>query len=160
MTEDFLLGERYLKTPETTKRFLQALPIQDIPAHCVVVKPLDDADPERDQIKSVTFFVDPDQLSALVVLANHGDPDRENVTVPWGAGCQVMGIVAYRELEREHPRAIVGMTDLSARHTVRPTLGKNVMSFTAPWPLFFEDGTKRGRQLFAARDVAISGLIG
>jgi len=138
MTEDFLLGERYLKTPETTKRFLQSLPLQDIPANFVVVKPLDAVDADKDDIKSVTFFVEPDQLSALVVLANYADPERENVAVPWGAGCQVMGIWAYRELEREHPRGVIGMTDLSARHTVRPSLGKNIMSFTAPWPLFLK----------------------
>ena len=138
MTDDFLLGERYLKTPETTKQFLQALPLRDIPAKFVVVKPLEAADPEREDIKNVTFFVEPDQLSALVVLANYADPGQDNVTVPWGAGCQVMGIMAYRELEREHPRGIIGMTDLSARHTVRPSLGKTVMSFTMPWPLFLK----------------------
>ena len=43
---------------------------------------------------------------------------------------------AYRELEREHPRAVVGLTDISARQAVRPSLGKHVMSFTAPWPVF------------------------
>jgi hypothetical protein len=47
-----------------------------------------------------------------------------------------MGIFGYRELEREHPRAIIGLTDLSARETVRASLGKDLMSFTAPWPVF------------------------
>jgi hypothetical protein len=47
-----------------------------------------------------------------------------------------MGIFAYRELERAHPRALVGMTDLSARLNVRASLGRNVLSFTMPWPLF------------------------
>ncbi|MFB3917166.1 MAG: DUF169 domain-containing protein [Terriglobales bacterium] len=138
MTDDFLLGERYLKDPEVTKRFLQALPMRDIPAQYVVVKPLDQADPERDNIKNITFFVDPDQLSALVVLANYTHPDLENIIVPWGAGCQIIGIFAYRELDREHPRGLIGMTDLSARLNTRASVGKNVMSFTAPWPLFLK----------------------
>jgi hypothetical protein len=136
MTDDFLLGERYLKNPEATKRFLAALPLRDIPAQYVIVKPLDSTDPQSEDIKSVTFFVDPDRLSALVILANYVDPDKENVIVPWAAGCQVMGIFGYRELEREHPRAIVGLTDISARERVRASLGKDVMSFTAPWPVF------------------------
>jgi hypothetical protein len=135
MTDDFLLGERYLKSPETTRRFLDVLPMRDIPAKYVVVEPLTLADPKKQDIKSVTFFVDPDQLSALVILANCVNPEKENVTIPWGAGCQEIGIFAYRELEREHPRAVVGLTDISAREVVRPSLGKDVMSFTAPWPV-------------------------
>ena len=134
--DDFLHGERYLKTAQVTRRFLETLPMRDIPAQYVVVKPLDASDPDKDDIKSVTFFVDPEQFSALVVLANYTEPDLDNVAVPWGAGCQVMGIFAYRELERAHPRALVGLTDLSARLNVRASLGKNVLSFTMPWPLF------------------------
>jgi hypothetical protein len=104
----------------------------------VVVTPLDQVGPEQDDVKNVTFFVDPDGLSALVILANYERPDAENVIVPWAAGCQVMGICAYRELDREHPRGLIGMTDISARRNVRATLGEHALSFTAPWPLFQE----------------------
>jgi hypothetical protein len=138
LAEDFLKGERYIKSPEETQRFVQTLPIRDIPAQFVVVKPIDRADPEKDDIKSITFFVDSDSLSALVILANYPRPESENVIIPWAAGCQVMGILAYKELAREHPRALVGMTDISARKNVRATLGEHTLSFTAPWPLFQE----------------------
>ena len=138
MADDFLHGERYLRDPETTRRFVEALPMRDIPAGFVVVKPLGETDPEREDVKSVTFFVDPDRLSALVILANYTRPDAENVIVPWAAGCQVMGIYAYRELERERPRGLIGLTDISARKNIRPILGEYVLSFTAPWPLFRE----------------------
>jgi hypothetical protein len=134
--DDFLHGERYLKDPDSTRRFLDVLPMRDIPAHFVIVKPLEEVDPEHDEIKSVTFFVDPDRLSALVILANYAHPAPDSVIIPWGAGCQVMGIFAYDELERERPRGLVGMTDISARNNVRSVLGPHVMSFTAPWPLF------------------------
>ncbi len=136
MADDFLRGERYLKDPETTRRFVDSLPMRDIPARFVLVKPLELTDPERDDVKSVTFFVDPDRLSALVILANYDRPDSDSVIIPWAAGCQVMGIFAYRELERERPRALIGLTDISARKNVRQILGEYVMSFTAPWPLF------------------------
>ena len=138
MADDFLKGERYIKSPEDTRRFIESLPIRDIPAKFVVVRPLDQIDPEKDDVKNVTFFVDPDGLSALVILANYSRPEAENVIIPWAAGCQVMGICAYRELDREHPRGLVGMTDISARKNVRATLGENALSFTAPWPLFQE----------------------
>jgi hypothetical protein len=138
LSEDFLKGERYIKSPADTQRFVQSLPVRDIPAEFVVVKPLDQIDPEKDDVKNVTFFVDPDGLSALVILASYERPDAENVIIPWAAGCQVLGILAYRELDREHPRGLVGMTDISARKNVRATLGEHALSFTAPWPLFQE----------------------
>ncbi len=136
--DDFLQGERYVKDPECTRAFVQSLPIRDIPAKYVLVKPLANTDPEQEQVKSVTFFVEPDALSSLVILANYAHPERENVAIPWAAACQVMGILAYRELEQPHPRALVGLTDISARKNTRATLGKNVLSFTAPWPVFLE----------------------
>lgn len=138
MADDFLEGERYVASPAATQKFVDSLPMRDIPAKFVVVKPLDQVDPERDDIKNVTFFVDPDALSALVILANYRNPDADNVIVPWAAGCQVMGIFAFRELERERPRGLIGMTDISARKNVRATLGEHALSFTAPWPLFQE----------------------
>ncbi len=133
--DDFLHGEKYQADAATTARFVEALPMREIPARFVVVKPLDQV-AEGEVPQSVTFFVDPDQLSALVVLANHGDPKGESVIIPWAAACQVMGILAYREGERNPPRGLVGMTDLSARRNVRAVLGPHVMSFTAPWALF------------------------
>lgn len=138
LAEDFLLGERYKQSAKCTKAFVENLPICDIPAKYVIAKPLESVDPEHDQVKSVSFFVEPDALSALVILANYAHADRENVAMPYAAACQVMGILAYRELESEHPRALVGMTDISARKNTRATLGKNIMSFTAPWPVFLE----------------------
>jgi len=138
LADDFLKGERYIKDPEGTKRFLENLPLRDIPSKFVLVKPVGQVDPEKDDVKNVTFFVDPDRLSALVILANYERPQEENVIIPWAAGCQVMGILAYRELDREHPRGLVGMTDISARKNVRATLGQHALSFTAPWPLFQE----------------------
>lgn len=138
MADDFIAGERYIKTPEDAQRFVRSLPMQDIPAKYVIVKPLDQADPDKDDIKNVTFFVDPDRLSALVLLAGYGNPDKESVIVPWAAGCQVPGVLAYRELERDRPRGLVGLTDITARRNVRTILGEHILSFTAPWPLFLE----------------------
>jgi len=145
MADDFLKGERYLGNPEDAFRFVEGLPMRKVPAKFVVVRPLDQIDPEGDDIKNVTFFVDPDGLSALVILASYGNPDSDNVIIPWAAACQVPGILAYRELDRERPRGLVGMTDIRARKNVRATLGENVLSFTAPWPLFQEmEGSVEG----------------
>ena len=76
MADNFLQGERYLKTPQMTERFLQYAPVRDIPARYVVIKPLSLTHPERDDIRSLTFSVSPDQLSALVILANYANGDK------------------------------------------------------------------------------------
>ena len=131
-------GERYVKDAESAGRWLEALPLREIPAKVVVAKPLIDVDAEIDAIQNVTFFANPDQLSALVVMANHVRPEKENVGIPYAAACQLIGILAYEELERDHPRALVGLTDISARKNTRRPLGSNVLSFTAPWPMFLE----------------------
>lgn len=138
LAPDFLLGERYINNPETTQRFLDSLPMIDIGGKFVVAQPIENVNLNSDELKSVTFFVEPDALSALVILANHTRPEIENVGVPWAAGCQVMGIYGYEELKRDCPRALIGMTDISARKNTRALLGKHVMSFTAPWKMFLE----------------------
>jgi hypothetical protein len=136
--DDFLHGERYVKTPDLAKKFHEGLPKRDIPAQYIVFRPLRDVEPEKDVPRAVIFFVDPDQLSALAVLANYAREDNENVCIPWAAGCQTLGIYAYREGESEKPRAVLGLTDLSARLEIRKQLGANLMTFTVPAAMFEE----------------------
>ncbi|HUT54844.1 MAG TPA: DUF169 domain-containing protein [bacterium] len=136
--DHFVRGERYVKTPELVKKFVEALPITQIPEPYVVLKPLKDVDPEKETPEAVIFLADPDQLSALVVLANYARPGNENVIIPYAAGCQTIGIYPYREARSETPRAVIGLTDLSARQNLRSSIGDNLMTFTAPWKLFCE----------------------
>lgn len=136
MLEDFLHGEGYVKTPEVTERFVQSMPMVEIPVQYVVFKPLSAiGGEEKPQV--IVFFVTPDQLSALVVLANYARGSCENAIIPWGAGCQTVGIFAYREAASDKPRAVVGMTDLSARSYLR-RLGKDIMTVALPYRLFEE----------------------
>ena len=136
MAEEFLQGERYLKSPQVVAKFLAGLPIIDIPSRYVVMKPLREVDFTRDNVRSITFLVNPDQLSALVVLANYEGEHNENVVIPFAAGCQAIGICTYRENEQENPRAVVGLVDLSARKNVRRQLGKDMMSFSVTAEMF------------------------
>jgi uncharacterized protein (DUF169 family) len=135
---NFVHGERYLKTPDQVKKFIECLPIIDIPATVVVFKPLPEVDPNQEKLQVVIFFVDPDQLAALVVLANYGRGDNQNVIIPYAAGCQTIGIYPYREAKAEKPRAVVGLTDLSARVYIRKQLGDNLMTFAVPLTMFEE----------------------
>lgn len=137
--DNFLHGERYIKSPELVHKFLDVLPMTDIPEAYVVFKPLADIDPLKEKPQTIIFFANPDQLSALVVLANFGRGDNENVIIPYAAGCQTIGIYPYREARSAKPRAVVGLTDLSARVYVRNQLGDpHLMTFAAPFALFEE----------------------
>ena len=136
MAEEFLLGERYMKDADCARRFVEEMPITDIPAKYVVLRPMTEGDLDNKEVRSITLLVNPDQLSALVVMANYEHPERENVGIPFAAGCQVIGIFMYREREREIPRALVGLTDLSARKNVGRILGKDKMTFSMTPEMF------------------------
>ena len=127
-------GEAYKKTPELARTFIGQLPVTDIPYTYVVFKPLSLADPAKDALQLVVFYANPDQLSALVVLANYGRPGGDNVTIPFGAGCHTICLIPQNESKKDAPRAVVGMTDISSRPFVDP----DVLSFTVPFSMFLE----------------------
>jgi uncharacterized protein (DUF169 family) len=136
--DNFVFGERYLKTPQRVHQFIENLPITDIPAEYVIFKPLADVDPDQEAPRVIVFFADPDQLSAMTVLANYDRQDNHNVIIPYAAGCQTIGIYPYREAQAERPRAVVGLTDLSARVYIRKQLTDNLMTFAVPLSMFKE----------------------
>jgi uncharacterized protein (DUF169 family) len=137
--DNFLHGECYFKSPELVEKFVNSLPLTEIPETFVVFQPLVAVDPAKEKPQTVIFFVNPDQLSALVVLANYGRGDNENVIIPYAAGCQTIGIYPYREAKSTKPRAVVGLTDLSARVYIRKQLNDPyLMTFAAPFVLFEE----------------------
>jgi uncharacterized protein (DUF169 family) len=136
--DNFLYGERYIKTPELVADFIKCLPIMDLPFEYVVFKPLRDVDPAKEKPVVIVFLTDMDQLSALVVLANYARPGNQNVIIPQAAGCQLIGIIPFHEAESETPRAVVGLVDLSARLTLKRQLKEDLMTFAIPYALFEE----------------------
>ena len=134
--DNFVHGERYIKTPDQVHKFIENLPIVDIPAEFVVFRPLPEVDPVREKPQTVIIFADPDQLSALVVLANYDREDNQNVVIPYAAGCQTIGIYPYQEAQAQKQRAVVGLTDLSARVYIRKQLEGNLMTFAMPFAMF------------------------
>jgi len=125
-------GEHYIKTPELAMKFVECLPMRSVKFEYVIFKPLELVNNEEIP-ESVIFFVNPDQLSALVVLANYGRKSNDNVTAPWSAACQSV-LFSYYEGDNTNPRAIIGYFDLAARKHV----GKNILSFTVPYKMFLE----------------------
>jgi uncharacterized protein (DUF169 family) len=134
--DEFLHGERYLQSPEHVRKFVELLPITEIPTRYVILKPLSAVDRAVDPPEIVVFLVNPNQLSALVVLANYDQDHNENVIVPFAAGCQAIGIYPYQEARSENPRAVMGLVDLSARLQLKKRLGDDLFSFSVPYALF------------------------
>jgi uncharacterized protein (DUF169 family) len=127
-------GEAYWKTPELAQAYVDALPMTDIPYTYVVFKPLSEVDPAVEAPVLINFYANPDQLSALFVLANYGRATPDNVTVRMGAGCQTICLIPLHEAQHDPPRAVIGMFDISARPHVDP----DILSFSIPFRMFQE----------------------
>lgn len=136
--EDFLKGEGYKKTPELVADFLSEMPFFQVPTRYVVLKPLSKVDLGEEEPKVVVIVARPHQLSALVILANYRRKGFENVIIPYAAACQTMGIFPYREANSPNPRAVVGLTDISARLYLSGKLPQDSFTFSVPWSMFRE----------------------
>ena len=95
----------------------------------ILIGPLKEGQDEY--LKTVTFLVNPDQLSLLTLGANYnnapGDPPA--VVAPFGSGCsQLLGL--FGDLNR--PQAIVGATDIAMRQYLPP----DILAFTVTRPMF------------------------
>jgi hypothetical protein len=106
--------------------------MRDLPTEYVVFKPLAQMT-ENDAPALAIFLANPDQLSALMVLANYNRADSDSVIAPFGAGCQSI-LFGFAEAERNPSRAVIGFTDISVRRLVE----RDTLSLTVPWKMFLE----------------------
>jgi Uncharacterized protein conserved in archaea len=129
------VGERYYKTPELAKKFIDSLPMTDVPTEYVLFKPLEQVD-GNETPEDIVFLANPDQLSALIVLANYDREagETETVIAPFAAGCHSVCILPFAQAKKEHPSAIIGMTDISARKYI----DKDLLSFAVPYQMFLQ----------------------
>jgi hypothetical protein len=86
----------------------------------------------------VVFVTDPLQVTGLVTLVGAVRDGADPVRVPPMAACQQIGAFVYDEAKKEHPRAVLGYTDLSARESVGKTIPDNMFTFAVPFSLFEE----------------------
>jgi hypothetical protein len=97
----------------------------------VVIGPLK---PEMYQhLKTVSFFVNPDQLSLLVIGAEYNNAssiDRK-VTAPFSSGCGLLAALVD-DLDEDTPRAVIGGTDIAMREHLPPDL----LAFTVNKAMF------------------------
>jgi len=122
-----LEGERYKKTPELVRELFKDVPAFTAPAKYIIFKRWDALD-EKDQPQVVVFFAPPDVLSGLFTLANYDEPTNEAVFCPMGAGCGTIVQYPYSEVQKDRPRAVLGMFDVSAR----PGVDATSLTFSIP----------------------------
>lgn len=132
--DNFVHGERYLKSPERVQQWIDCLPIRDVEYDFVVFKPLSEINDEEP--KAVIILADPDQISALTIMANYDRNCNDNVIAPYAAGCQNTVLYALNEADKDQPKAILGLQDISARVVIKRQLKADLMSFTAPWKMY------------------------
>lgn len=127
-------GEAYKRDPELGREFVECLPITDTPYQYVIFKPVSQLDTANETPELVMLYVNTDQLSALTVLANYNRTGIENVMIPYCSGCQSIFLIPYAEAQKENPRAVVGMTDIS----VRLMSESDMVTFTVPYKMFMD----------------------
>jgi hypothetical protein len=121
-----LEGERYKRSPELVRAFLERSELFTAPAPYLVFKRWDSLE-AADTPEVVLFLARPDVLAGLFTLANY-DESEHSVTAPFAAGCGTLVQHAYLEARTPRPRAVLGMFDVSAR----PYVPADVLSFAVP----------------------------
>ena len=126
-----LEGERYKKTPDLVRQFVEKHPPFKAPGKYLVFKRLDKMEPDEEPM-AVIFFASPDVLSGLFTLANYDIADLNGVVAPMGSGCSSIIIYPYLEASSKQPRCVLGMFDVSAR----PYVPASTLTFTIPMKRF------------------------
>ncbi len=104
-------GEGLRAKPEIAQALIdRTKPMRNESGH-VLIGPLRVA--KWDLVRSVTFFVGPDVLSAVTTLAGYWSSDRDIVAAPFGSGCSSL-LRALGDYEDED-HAILGGLDIAMR---------------------------------------------
>jgi uncharacterized protein (DUF169 family) len=136
--DKFLHGERLHRNTDKAKRFMTAdLPITNIAEKYVIFTPISKVKHCENPVV-VVFVADPLQITGLVTLVGAIREGTDPVRVPPMAACQQIGAFVYDEAKKEHPRAVLGYTDLAARANVGETIPDNMSTFAVPFSLFEE----------------------
>jgi uncharacterized protein (DUF169 family) len=126
-------GERYIKTPDLAREYFKKMKPKPAPATYCVFKPIEQFQGEE-KPEVVVFFASPDILAGLFTLANYALESTDAVLTPFGSGCSTLLTYPLKEAEKEQPRVILGMFDVSAR----PMVEKDVLTFAMPYSIFLK----------------------
>lgn len=127
---DFLYGTEGLKASAEVMADWIDRSTHYKPSHPnVLIGPL--KDDQYEHLRTVTFFVNPDQLSLFITAAyyHQGRPTPPRVTAPFASGCGQLGPL-FEDLEQ--PQAMLGATDIAMRKYLPP----DILAFTVTRPMY------------------------
>lgn len=97
----------------------------------VVIGPLNDD--QYEYLKTVTFYVNPDQLSLLLLGAeyNNGSINDTPAISAFGSGCGQIAAL-FGDFNTDTPKAVIGATDIAMREHLPP----DILAFTVNKPMY------------------------
>lgn len=127
-------GERFIKSEIQAKSFVESYRPKTLNTKVTIFKPLSDFE-QNEKPEIVIFFVNPDELSALVYLLHFNSPEREDLIVTrFISGCGSIVTLPMKLKNEGKKQAVWGMHDIS----VRKRLPADLMTLTMPYELFVE----------------------
>jgi len=123
--------EGFKSSDELMCQWFENLPPYMIENGYVVIGPL--RDEQYDFLKTVTFFVNPDQLSFLLLGTEyHNASVNLNPTfTAFGSGCGQLAAL-FCNVDPDTPKAIIGATDIAMREYLPP----DVLALTVNKPMY------------------------
>lgn len=123
--------EGFKSTDELMYQWLEEQKPYLIENEYVVIGPL--KDDQYEGLKTVTFYVNPDQLSLLLHGAEYKNAsiNKHPVITAFGSGCGQMAAI-LGDLDTDVPKAALGATDMA----MREHLPSDILAFTVNKPMF------------------------
>lgn len=126
--------EKFIQTPALAKSFVDKINPVKPDKKYLIIKPLEDFE-EREEPESVLFFVNADQLSALVFLSHYEAPESiDRVLAPFASSCVALITYPLKMARNNNNKAVIGNFDIAAR-TRMPA---DLLSFAMPYAFLKE----------------------
>jgi uncharacterized protein (DUF169 family) len=125
--------ERFIKTPEMAKKFVESYIPHTHREDAIVFKPLEFF-AENEKPELVIFFVNADQISALQYLIGFAAPNEERIVSRFGSACMSVFTIPMEYAAKGEKKAVWGFHDISQRSKTP----KDITSLTFTYPLFEE----------------------
>lgn len=108
-------GEKFKCDPKTAEAMFESLP-KGVMGDFDAIK----LEPYREGMKAdvVITFVNPDQLSGMLVLHGYTRGEYDSAIATTASGCASMLRIPFAEMVKEKPKAVITSTDLAQRHMV------------------------------------------
>ena len=126
-------GERFKKTPEMARSFIESFEFVPATGSYCVFQRLEDV-PDDIEPEVVALFAETDQLAALYWLANYGRPGKDAVVAPMTSGCGSIVSEPRAQALKSEPQGVLGMFDVAAR----PKDDKRYLALSVPYKMFIE----------------------